>query len=63
MSKRKLKAGTHVEFLFAGNVMEGVITEVYMDDSYSTSSKWYKVLHKDGTIYPLRVEDLSIKVL
>lgn len=63
MSKRKLKAGTHVEFSFAGNVMEGVIKTVYIDDSYSYRTEWYKVLHKDGTIYPLRVEDLSIKVL
>ncbi len=63
MSKRKLKAGTHVGFSFAGSIMQGVITAVYTDDSYSTSSEWYKVLHKDGTIYPLRVEDLSIKVL
>ena len=60
MSKRKLKIGTQIEFSFAGQILRGEIKAIKVDMGYSVRSEWYTVEHKDGTIYPLRVEDESI---
>ena len=58
--KARLKIGTLIGFTFAGQNMMGRIKEIKIDNSYSVTTKWYTVEHKDGTIYPLRVEDKSI---
>ena len=58
--KARLKIGTQVEFTFAGQNMMGEIKAIKIDNSYSVTTEWYTVEHKDGTIYPLRVEDKSI---
>lgn len=60
MSKRKLKEGTRVEFSFAGSQLQGVIASFEIDESYSTKTKWYKVKHQDGTIYPIRMENVRV---
>ena len=58
--KTRLKIGTLIGFTFAGQNMMGEIKAIKIDNSYSVTTEWYTVEHKDGTIYPLRVEDKSI---
>ena len=63
MSKRKLKIGTQIEFSFAGQILRGEIKAIKVDMGYSVKSEWYTVEHKDGTIYPLRIENESINII
>jgi hypothetical protein len=63
MAKRKLKIGTIIEFSFAGQILMGEIKAIKVDMGYSVRSEWYTVHHKDGTIYPLRIEDESINII
>lgn len=58
--KARLKIGTLIGFSFAGQNLMGEIKAIKIDRGYSVTTEWYKVEHKDGTIYPLRVEDKSI---
>ena len=63
MAKHKLKIGTQVEFSFAGQNLVGKIEAITIDNAYSVASEWYKIKHTDGTIYPLRVDNNTIKQL
>ena len=63
MAKHKLKIGTQVEFRFAGKTLVGEIEAITVDNSYSVTTEWYKIKHTNGTIYPLRTNDKSIKVI
>ena len=63
MAKHKLKIGTQVKFSFAGETLVGEIEAITVDNSYSVTTEWYKIKHTDGTIYPLRTNDKSIKVI
>ena len=58
--KAKLKIGTLIGFSFAGQNLMGKIKAIKVDTGYSDKTEWYSVEHKDGTMYPLRVEDKSI---
>ncbi len=61
MAKRKLKIGTIIGFEFAGQKLMGEIKAIKVDMGYSVRSEWYTVEHSDGTIYPLRVDNETIK--
>ena len=63
MAKRKLKVGTQVEFSFAGQNLVGKIEAIEIDNAYSVTTEWYKIKHTNGTIYPLRTNDKSIKAI
>ena len=58
--KARLKIGTLIGFSFAGQNLMGKIKAIKVDRGYSVKTEWYSVEHKDGTLYPLRVEDESI---
>lgn len=62
MGKRgKYKVGTQVEFSFAGQTLRGEIKTIEIDNSYSVTTQWYKIEHEDGTIYPLKTDDETVK--
>ena len=61
--KARLKIGTLIGFSFAGQNLMGRIKAIKIDRGYSVTTEWYKVEHKDGTIYPLRIENESITKL
>ena len=61
--KARLKIGTLIGFSFAGQNLMGEIKAIKIDRGYSVTTEWYKVEHKDGTIYPLRIENESITKL
>ena len=66
MAKRKLKIGTLVGFSFAGQNLMGEIKEITTDIGYSVTTTWYNIWVEpqqgdNGTIYPVRVEDETIK--
>ena len=63
MAKHKLKIGTQVKFSFAGIELRGEIEAITIDESYSVTTEWYKVRHTDGTIYPLRIDNNTIKLI
>jgi hypothetical protein len=64
--KHKFKVGTRVEFRFAGQGLIGDIKEITTDKGYSAQTWWYHILvapqqGDNGTTYPVRVEDKTIK--
>jgi len=63
MAKYKLKIGTQVEFSFAGETLVGEIEAITVDNSYSVTSEWYKIRHTDGTIYPIRTDNKTLKAI
>lgn len=63
MAKRKHKVGTIVEFSFAGETLMGEIKAITVDNSYSQITEWYKIEHTNGTIYPIRTDNKTIKLI
>jgi len=63
MSKRKHKIGTQVEFSFAGETLVGEIKAIEVDNAYSVTTEWYKIHHVNGTIYPIRTDNKTIKLI
>lgn len=54
----KIKVGDKVSFKFAGQSLIGEIKAITVDKSYSVPITWYKILHDDGTMYPMRSDSI-----
>lgn len=66
--KHKFKVGDRVEFRFAGQPLSGNIKEITTDMGYSVQTWWYHIWveptqRDNGTIYPMRVDNQTIKKL
>lgn len=55
----KIKIGKTYKFSFAGVVYEGKLFAIDETVVGTVTHIWYKCKHKDGTIYPLRKEELT----
>ena len=60
MARKKVKIGDTVSFDFAGQPLIGVLESIEEMSWGTVSHTWYKVRHEEGTIYPCRVENLTI---
>jgi len=55
----KIKIGESYRFPFAGSIYEGELMAIEKTVVGTVTHIWYKCKHKDGTIYPVRKEDLT----
>jgi len=60
MARKKVKIGDTVSFNFAGQPLMGVLENIEETSWGTVSHTWYRIKHEDGTVYPCRVENLTI---
>ena len=60
MARSKIKIGDKVKFNFAGSPHVGILESIDKTSWGTVENTWYKVKHKDGTIYPCRKEALTL---
>ena len=54
----KIKIGKYYKFRFAGVEYQGKLIDIDKTVVGTITHIWYKCKHEDGTIYPIRKEEL-----
>ncbi len=60
MARKKVKIGDTVSFNFAGQPLMGVLESIEVQEYGTVVNTWYRIKHKDGTVYPCRKEALTL---